>query len=94
MAGKMAVRVFDPDNPPDTQNMSGDAYVSVLMRGDGPAKDRRGRVPLWHPSTCTHVWSICQVCAASWEYDYHLMLERTGGGRLLAEQLGRTLGAK
>lgn len=87
----MAVRVFDLDNPPSTKGMSGDAYVSVLLRDDSlPAKDRRGRIPLWHPATCPHIWSICQVCAESWEYDYHLMLERTGGGRLLAEQLGRS----
>ncbi|WP_227999109.1 hypothetical protein [Nocardia australiensis] len=65
--------------------LSGNAYVVVRLRR---ADDPPGRILLvGNPHRCNHGCTICVECAESWELDYVVHYELTGGGRRLREAL-------
>lgn len=73
----------------DTSTLSGNAYISVIMR-DGTGE--RSRIPLVAATNCDHTYTICPTaeCLNSWSLDYRLFMRRTGGGRKLTDQFHLT----
>jgi len=68
------------DDQPYVSNLSGNSYVAARLKTDG-----RDFVKLRIRSarTCGHLHTICVSCARIWDQDWHLLWERTGGGRNL-----------
>jgi hypothetical protein len=76
--------------------LSGNSYVSILSPettaydSEGRpnlVRARVGRLLIRRPVQCYHGITICEQCAASWEWDYRVYYERTAGGRRLAMRM-------
>lgn len=68
----------------DPTNWSGSSYVASRLKGGGEL----GKIIIASPKLCGHINRICVHCAGLWEWDYHLLWDRTAAGRALAERLG------
>lgn len=73
--------------------LSGNTYVSVILREDEdkyPRRDYLRRIPATTPDKCHHGITICSEmqCMSSWAIDYRLFLSRTVAGRRLAADAG------
>jgi hypothetical protein len=82
-------------DPPDLTHASGDHYVPVRIKEVPRAGERArklGRIYVVNnPINCGHVHSMCVACAKSWEIDYEVGYQRTGGGRRLWSMMGNTI---
>lgn len=78
-------------DPPDLTHASGNAYIPVRLRAEtrpGSTTRATGKIYVVNdPAKCGHVHSMCTECAKSWEIDYHVLYERSGGGRRLARMI-------
>lgn len=69
----------------DLGTLSGNAYLSAIMRY---APTERIRLPIVAAENCDHTYTVCPTakCLNSWSLDYQFFMQRTGGGRKIAEQ--------
>jgi hypothetical protein len=81
------------------EDLSGRRYVAAHLRGEDYRAGTRmsyARIPLaGRRGECDHCETICadSECIESWGIDYRLYLQRTSGGRALADESGLSASA-